>query len=168
MAFNLRPATEADTDRAWTILQQGKAQMFREGKHQWTESYPSRDSVVSDLAKGYAYVLERDGHVVAYGAVVFDGEPAYEQIRDKWLTNRPYVVIHRLAVADEAKRQGIAAEFFRQVMDLAVSRGVMSIKVDTNYDNYYMQRLAERLGFTYCGIVVYPSGERLAYERRLD
>ena len=30
-----------------------------------------------------------------------------------------------------------------------------------------MLRLLERTGFTYCGKVVYRSGERLAYEKRI-
>lgn len=163
--FNLRPATESDIDRCWEMLQQGKAQMFREGKKQWTEAYPSRQSVENDLARGVALVLELDGAVVAYGAVIFDGEPAYAQIEDRWLSHGSYVVIHRLAVADEVKRQGVATEFFRQVMHLASTRGVHSIKVDTNYDNFYMQHLLARLDFTYCGDVSYPQGARMAYEK---
>ena len=163
--FNLRLATESDIDRCWEMLQQGKAQMFREGKKQWTETYPSRQSVENDLARGVALVLELDGAVVAYGAVIFDGEPAYAQIEDRWLSHGSYVVIHRLAVADEVKRQGVATEFFRQVMHLATTRGVHSIKVDTNYDNFYMQHLLARLDFTYCGDVSYPQGARMAYEK---
>ena len=163
--FILRPATALDVDRCWQILQQGKAQMFREGKKQWTTTYPSRQSVESDLEHGAAYVLERRGEVVAYGAVIFDGEPAYAQIEDRWLTHGDYVVIHRLAVADEAKRQGVAREYFNQVMRLAARRSVHSIKVDTNYDNFYMQHLLQGLGFTYCGDVIYPQGSRLAYEK---
>lgn len=163
--FNLRPAAESDIDRCWEMLQQGKAQMFREGKKQWTEAYPSRQSVENDLACGVAHVLELDGAVVAYGAVIFDGEPAYAQIEERWLSHGSYVVIHRLAVADEVKRQGVATEFFRQVMHLASTRGVHSIKVDTNYDNFYMQHLLARLDFTYCGDVSYPQGARMAYEK---
>ncbi len=166
--YHLRPATEADVDRCWTILQQGKAQMFRNGKKQWTEQYPSRESVVSDLAKGYAYVLEGHDAVVAYGAVVFDGEPAYEQIEERWLSNGPYVVLHRLAVADEAKRQGVAAVFFREVMKLALQRGVHSFKVDTNYDNDIMLRLLKNLQFAYCGDVMYSQGARMAFELLLE
>ncbi len=162
--YHLRPATESDIERSWAILQQGKAQMFRNGKKQWTEHYPSRDSVVSDLAKGYAYVLDCDGVTVAYGAVVFDGEPAYEQIAEKWLSSDQYVVLHRLAVADEVKRQGVAATFFRKIMDLAVAKGVYSFKVDTNYDNEIMLRLLKSLGFVYCGDVMYSQGARMAFE----
>ena len=162
-----RRATAADTDRCWLILQQGKAQMFREGKHQWTEAYPSRQSVENDIAAGNAYVIEQQGTVIAYGAVIANGEPAYRQIADLWLTNADYVVVHRLAVADEAKRRGVAARFFGYVEQWALQRGITSFKVDTNYDNFYMQRLLRSQGFMYCGDVHYPQGDRMAYEKVL-
>ena len=162
-----RRATAADTDRCWLILQQGKAQMFREGKHQWTEAYPSRQSVENDIAAGNAYVIEQQGTVIAYGAVIANGEPAYRQIADLWLTNADYVVVHRLAVADEAKRRGVAARFFGYAEQCALQRGITSFKVDTNYDNSYMQRLLRSQGFMYCGDVHYPQGDRMAYEKVL-
>lgn len=162
-----RQATAADTDRCWLILQQGKAQMFREGKRQWTEAYPSRQSVETDIANGNAYVIERQGMVIAYGAVIANGEPAYRQIADLWLTNADYVVVHRLAVADEAKRQGVATRFFGYAEQWALQRGIHSFKVDTNYDNFYMQRLLRSQGFMYCGDVHYPQGDRMAYEKVL-
>ncbi len=106
--------------------------------------------------------------VIAYGAAVFDGEAAYEALEGRWLTGGPYVVLHRLAVADEAKRRGVAGAFMRRVETLARGRGVGAFRVDTNFDNRYMLHLIERQGFVYCGKVRYGSGERLAFEKRLE
>lgn len=162
-----RKATEADLPRIWEIILQAKAQMFREGKQQWTEEYPAPENIRQDIGQGAAHVLCREGTVVAYGAVVFTGEPAYEALRGEWLSLQPYVVLHRLAVADEAKRQGMAVRFMQEVEQLALSRGIHSFKVDTNYDNFYMQRVLARCGFTLCGEVDYPRGSRKAYEKLL-
>ena len=52
-------------------------------------------------------------------------------------------------------------------METSISRGIRSFKVDTNYDNFYMQRVFSRLGFTYCGRIRYEAGERMAYEKLL-
>lgn len=49
-------------------------------------------------------VRTAEPRVIAYAAVVYDGEPAYDAIEGRWLTAGPYVVVHRLAVADEAKK----------------------------------------------------------------
>lgn len=162
-----RIATAADTDRCWQILQQGKAQMMREGKHQWTNAYPLRSNVEQDIGDQHAYVLQRNDSIIAYGAVIKNGEPAYEQIADKWLSHSDYVVLHRLAVADETKRQGIAARYFHYVEQLALQQGIHSFKIDTNYDNFYMLRLMKKLGFTQCGEISYPQGTRLAFEKLL-
>ena len=91
------------------------------------------------------------GLVVAYGAVVFDGEPAYAEIDGTWLDQAPYVVLHRLAVAQEVKGQGIATEFMRRTMTLARERGTGSFRIDTNFDNRCMLRLLAKFGFVRCG-----------------
>lgn len=150
------------------MILQAKEQMRLAGKRQWQDGYPAVENIVHDVASGYGYVLCREGKAVAYGAVIFDGEPAYEAIRGKWETERPYVVVHRLAVADEAKQQGIATLFMREVEDLCRRRGVRSFRVDTNFDNAYMLRMLEKLGFGYCGKILYEGDERLAFEKRIE
>lgn len=106
--------------------------------------------------------------VIAYAAVFFDDEPAYDVIDGAWIGNSPYVVVHRLAVADEAKGQGVATAFMRHTEETAKARGFGSFRIDTACDNRYMQRMLRTLGFTCCGRIRYRSGERLAYEKMLD
>ncbi len=194
--YILRPATMEEVPVIWEIILQAKAQMYREGKHQWDENYPTVPILENDVRRGWGYVLvpEKDTPVqnvydeatpffndhtgtdngtsrqdiIAYGAVVFDGEPAYKGLWDgQWLSEQPYVVLHRLAVADCWKRQGMAVRYMQAVCDLALTHGIRSFKVDTNYDNFYMQRVFSRLGFTYCGRIRYDAGERMAYEKLL-
>ena len=81
--------------------------------------------------------------------------------------SRPVGELHRMAVADGEKGRGVATEFMRCVEAMACGRGTGSMRVDTNFDNRTMLRLLERTGFSYCGKVVYRSGERLAYEKRI-
>ena len=116
--YRLRPAAMEEVPAIWEIILQAKAQMYREGKHQWDENYPTVPILENDVRRGWGYVLVPDNcstqpepDIIAYGAVVFDGEPAYDGLRDgKWLSGQPYVVLHRLAVADSWKRQGMASK----------------------------------------------------------
>lgn len=165
--FVFRRSEPVDLDRIWTIILQAKDQMYREKKHQWDESYPTYELINDDIAKGYGYSLCMDGDVIAYAAVVFDGEPAYNDIDGKWLSDNDYVVVHRLAVAEEVKRRGIAKVYMDEVEKLAIGKGITSFKIDTNYDNFYMQKLLARCGFTYCGEILYGKGMRMAYEKLL-
>lgn len=129
------------------------------------ETQEMREIQETQAAKAAA--AQAQGNVVAYGAVVFDGEPAYDAIEGAWLTDGDYVVLHRMAVADGEKGRGVATEFMRRVEAMACGRGTGSMRVDTNFDNRYMLRMLGRLGFVYCGKVRYRSGERLAFEKTL-
>lgn len=129
------------------------------------ETRKAREMRETQAAKAAA--AQAQGNVVAYGAVVFDGEPAYDAIEGAWLTDGEYVVLHRMAVADGEKGRGVATEFMRRVEAMACGRGTGSMRVDTNFDNRYMLRMLGRLGFVYCGKVRYRSGERLAFEKTL-
>ena len=165
--YTFRRATTADTDRIMEIIEQAKRQMWREGKDQWTAAYPARGNIDADIQQGAAHVMLHAGHIVAYGAVVLTGEPVYEEIRGQWLTNQPYVVLHRLAVADEAKGHGVGVRFMHGVERVAAAAGVHSFRVDTNHDNSRMLRLLDKEGFTFCCNVYYQQGERMAYEKLL-
>ena len=127
------------------------------------ETRKAREMRETQAAKAAA--AQAQGNVVAYGAVVFDGEPAYDAIEGAWLTDGDYVVLHRMAVADGEKGRGVATEFMRRVEAMACGRGTGSMR--TNFDNRYMLRMLGRLGFVYCGKVRYRSGERLAFEKTL-
>ncbi|KAA6302860.1 MAG: hypothetical protein EZS26_001030 [Candidatus Ordinivivax streblomastigis] len=161
-------AEKADAERIWQIILQAKAQMRQMNSQQWQDSYPAIENISSDIENGYGYVLSKESSVIAYGAVIFDGEPAYETIQGKWLNNYPYVVVHRLAVADEVKNRGIATMFMREVEKLSKGKGIRSFRVDTNFDNVFMQKILVDLEFTYCGEIFYDKNMRRAYEKRID
>lgn len=165
--YLLRAAGEVDRNRIWDIIQQAKAQMYRENRQQWNEMYPSIEHIQADLSNGYAYVLCNQEKVIAYAAVVYDGEPTYQSIEGKWLSDFPHVVVHRLAVADEMKHKGIATIFMQEVEKLSIQKGVRSFKVDTNFDNQGMQKVIKKCGFTYCGDIFFQGGARRAYEKIL-
>lgn len=151
--------TAATTEEATEATEETrKAREMRETQ----EALETRETQAAKAAAAQA-----QGNVVAYGAVVFDGEPAYDAIEGAWLTDGDYVVLHRMAVADGKKGRGVATEFMRRVEAMACGRGTGSMRVDTNFDNRYMLRMLGRLGFVYCGKVRYRSGERLAFEKTL-
>lgn len=138
------------------------------GSRQWQNGYPAANHIAADIARGYGYVLcTATGDVIAYGAVVFDGEPAYSGIRGAWIDDSPYVVLHRLAVAQEAKGQGVATEFMHRIIALARERHIFSFRIDTNFDNHYMLRMLDTLGFIRCGEIYYDADPRIAFQKVL-
>ncbi len=167
MSYLFRQATLEDREGCWRVIEQAKAFMASQGRQQWNGLYPTVGNVDADIANGWAYIMEADGEIIAYGAVIFSGEPAYASIDVEWLSDLSYVVLHRLCVADGFKGMGVAQRYFREVEVLALADGIHSFKVDTNYDNAEMLHILPKLGFRYCGDVSYPQGSRKCFEKLL-
>ncbi|MDE6153991.1 MAG: GNAT family N-acetyltransferase [Muribaculaceae bacterium] len=167
MGIIFRQGVVTDVPAVMEIIDAAVDRMLREGKQQWDESYPAVEHIMEDLRLGTGHVLVDDGHVVAYGAIVLTGEPAYDDIEDgDWLTDgSQYITVHRLAVAADMHGRGLARRFIDIACDLAAARGIGSMRIDTNYDNGRMLRLLEGCGFERCGIVRYEKGERIAFEK---
>ncbi len=166
--MKLRKANISDAGMIWQILLRAIEQRRQDGSEQWQNGYPNEQTVLDDIANGYGYVIADNNVVIAYAAIIFDVEPAYNDIRGEWLTNGDYVVVHRVATSNSVKGKGVATQLFKLLEDLAVEQNVFSIKVDTNFDNAPMLKILERLGYSYCGEVIFGGAPRKAFEKVLS
>lgn len=165
----LRKAVAEDATGIWQLLQAAIEKRKQEGSAQWQDGYPNPAVVASDIKKGYGYVcVAETGVIIACIALIFDGEPAYEALEGQWLTQRPYAVIHRLAVCQTNTIKGVGSWLMLAAEAVCREQGILSIKADTNFDNAGMLRVFEKLGYTYCGEVYFRGAARRAYEKRLD
>ena len=174
----IRKAEISDIDSICRIICEAQAQMARLGIDQWQNGYPDRLAIEADIRSGVGLVLcekkeveEECSEIMAYCAAIFGVESTYVRIDGgKWLTDNDsrYVVVHRLAVADRFKHQGVATDFMHRVERLAIERCCDSFRIDTHRDNRYMHALCSRLGFVRCGIIYVSDGSpRVAYEKVL-
>lgn len=168
MEFNFRKAETQDTQRVWEILQQAILRRKTDGSSQWQSDYPNLNTVKTDVKNGNCYLLESNNLVVACSSIIFNDEPTYEVIDGKWLSSGDFLVIHRLAVADDFLGKGIASCFFKFIEEFAVKNNIFSIKADTNFDNPAMLRIFKKLNFVYCGEIQVFDGPRKAYEKLLN
>jgi GNAT superfamily N-acetyltransferase len=165
--MNLRKAKQSELATIWEIILYAIEQRRLDGSQQWQDGYPNKNTIREDLEKGYAYVVEDNGTVLLYAAIIFGKEPAYEVIEGKWLTDGDYAVLHRVAASPLAKGKGIATAFFQMVERVCIEKQIYSIKVDTNFDNLPMLKIMEKLDYTYCGEVTFRGGARKAFEKVL-
>ena len=163
----LKIATFSEIPIIWDILQQAIDQRKQDGSEQWQNGYPNEQTVYDDIADGSAYVLVDNNEVIAYAAIIFGVEPAYNYIKGKWLTNDKYLTVHRVATTNKVKGKGIATRLFKMIEDLSIEQKVYSIKVDTDYDNIPMLKILDELGYTYCGEIFFSGASRKAYEKVL-
>ena len=165
--MTFRKARLSDTDSIMEIIAQAKAQMKSRGSMQWQGPYPARENIEKDIDAGYGYVLCDSSGITAYAAIIAEPEQAYMQIDGNWLCDGSYIVVHRLAVHDRAKNRGVATRLMTLAEGIGRSTGQESIRADTSFDNEFMLRMLGKLGFAYCGRIIYDSGVRMAFEKPL-
>ena len=165
-----RKTTVEDIPSVLEIIYQAQQYLKQKNINQWQNAYPNGKSIVEDIEKEYSYVMEENGVVIGTMAIVFTGEPTYEHIYEgNWKTKGiSYVTLHRVAVHNDWKGQGIAGSMIQEVIEMCEKYKVKSIRIDTHRENLSMQNMMKKNGFEYCGIIYLEDGaERLAFERKL-
>lgn len=131
---------------------------------QWTNGYPSEETILSDIAKKQAFVCVENELIVGYFCFIMGAhpEPTYSVIDGgAWLNDEPYGVLHRIASSGMVK--GVA----KNVFDFAFCQ-IRNVRVDTNHDNMPMQNFLQKNGFTYCGIIyVHDGSPRDAFQKEM-
>ncbi|WP_345988676.1 GNAT family N-acetyltransferase [Chryseobacterium sp. Chry.R1] len=163
--IKFRKAEIKEKNIIWDIIQQSIERRRLDGSTQWQNGYPNEDTIESDISKGFGFVLTVDDVIAVYVALIFNDEPAYSTIDGAWLSYGEFVVVHRVAVSEEFAGQGLVKKLFDHIENYTKSQGVLSVKVDTNYDNIAMLKILEKQGYSYCGEVVLAGGVRKAFEK---
>lgn len=155
----IRPAVLADLSQIEPVFVFARQEMKENGNpNQWKDNRPSMETVAHDIEKENFYLVLDGTEIVGCFAFILGNDPTYKRIDGKWLDEKPYGTIHRLA--SNGKRQGI----FETVMDFCGLK-TDCIRADTHKDNRIMQHLLVKHGFTYCGIILTDDGTpRLAYQ----
>ncbi|WP_374285853.1 GNAT family N-acetyltransferase [Lactococcus sp.] len=164
----LRQATSSDVTDIMQIISEAKIFLGKSGSDQWQGEYPAIENIEEDLANQVAYVLEIDGKVAGYSAVITGEEPNYTKITDgKWSNDSlDYVTVHRIALSDEFRGQSLTKFLFSNIYSLMNEKGYRDFRVDTHEMNQIMQHVFEREGFIYRGQVIID-GLRRAYQKEL-
>ena len=167
MEKELRLVSVKEAEIALDIIEKAKKFLKEQGIDQWQTGYPNMESIKNDINNGKGYFLVIDNKVACYFCLDFDGEPAYNNLNGEWKTNRPYAVIHRLAVKDEFRNSGIAGTVFSLVEELCKEKEIFSIRVDTDEANKIMLHTINKNGFEYCGTIWFDNSIKIAYEKVL-
>ena len=168
MNLQFRKAALQEIPQIWEILQKAIQRRKEDGSNQWQDGYPNPEVIKADIEKEAGFVLIEGENLVGYCAVLINDEPAYAGIEGNWLTNEDFVVVHRIAIAQEYLGKGLAKEMMKFVEEFAIKNSIYSVKADTNFDNLAMMKSFEKAGYVYCGEVYLRGSARRAYEKVLQ
>lgn len=164
--MQIRKATLNDLDKMLKIYTDARSFMAKHGNpRQWGAiNWPPKEMLVDDIKKGDSYVCTDDeGCVIGTFYYIFgeDIEPTYRKITEgEWKDSSPYGVVHRIAA--DGKHSGVGTF----CLNWAYTQ-CRHLRIDTHGDNYIMQNLLTKLGFTHCGTIYVEADNdpRLAYEK---
>lgn len=164
----LRKAEIKDLPEIMTLISEAKRFLGKSGSDQWQGAYPAKENIEEDITNQVAYILEVDGKVAGYSAVITGEEPNYTKITDGSWTNDSldYVTVHRIALSDEFRGHSLTKFLFSNIFSMMYEKGYRDFRVDTHEMNQIMQHVFEREGFEYRGQVIID-GERRAYQKEL-
>lgn len=167
----IRIAQMEDLDSILICLNDAKRFLKASGSIQWNgpSGNPEIDTYKEDIRRRHCYVCVREGKIC--GVATFMGhEKEYDQPLGEWITDgKSYTTIHRIAVADFARSQGVATELMKFAEEFTKNTGRKSIRIDTHPENLIIQTMLKTLGYTYCGYVIYSyipvEPKRLIFEK---
>ena len=165
----IRPATTGDISAIMQLVRRVVPLMRNSGNLQWDEHYPNPEVFADDIAVAQLWVSEIDGQVAGIAALTMDQSPEYADVG--WDITQPVIVIHRLAVDPEFQGRGIAIALLEHAETVALQRGILQIRLDTNTHNQVTQRLLPKLGYRLVGeigLAFRPGLRFYCYEKLLS
>ena len=172
MEFEFRLARLSDIDEIMAIIEDARKLLATQNSGQWQDGYPSKELLIEDIENMRLHLVlegDEDSNIAGLCAII-EHEDAYDHlIEGKWLTNYPYLVMHRLAVKESCRGKGYGRALLEYFEDIARIEGYRSIRVDTHENNLPMRGLIESEEFVYCGkALLHKNAERLAFEKVLS
>jgi len=162
-----RLANISDLKDIMSIVKDIQLEMQKENNPQWNieDDYPNKDKFLGDINKNQLYVYE---DTIIKGFMVISLEDDYEELLKT--TNKKAYILHRLAIRQAFRKEGLATKFFKYAEDLAKKNNIEILKADTEEHNFKMNNLFVKLGFEKKGEFEYDDypGHYIYYEKVLS
>ena len=104
--MELRKAKANEAEICYQCIEDARAYHKSLGFEQWRPDYPTRETILKDIAQNMGYTFVDEQGIIGYCCIIIGDEPAYRQIEGACKTNRPYAVIHRMAFNKKARGGG--------------------------------------------------------------
>lgn len=113
--MRLQIVKKENFELAMNMINAAKQHLKEQGIDQWQNGYPDEDRIRRDIVDQKGYFLSDGIQALGYLCIGFDGEPAYDKLDGKWLSDGQYVVVHRMAFSNQAGGKGISSTAFQLV-----------------------------------------------------
>lgn len=171
MKIDYRKATLEDLDQVMEAVEDARAFLKEQGNGQWQDGYPNQNDFINDINNGRLFVvtdINNPNIIVGVCALTYREEDYHHLYEGAWLTDLPYMVMHRVAVRKEYRHQGYGKKLFEVFITQAKEEGYHSLRIDTHAGNMVMRSLIASFGFVYCGkAILTPNKDRMVFEKNI-
>ena len=163
----MRKAKFNDMEKINKIIDTAKESLKNDGVNQWQNGSPNLAKIAQQVSRSMGYVYEEDDEILAYAYLMEDYDPTYTSVRAQSKGVKP-IVVHTFCVDKAKTGHGLGKRFFDEIIKVAKDKGFDSLWIDTHKDNFRMNGLIKKMGFTHTGtIYIDDNGNivpRVAYE----
>ena len=153
----IRKANLNDLDIIMNMISNGREHIQEYNIKQWVNGYPSKELITEDINTNRGYVLLDGNEIIGYFAKL-EYDECYDKIDGAWISNEPYVAIHRTVT--KYFNKGLGSKMFDEI-----KKEHKHIRVDTHEENVSMNKCLLKNEFKYCGVIYLKDGDpRNAYE----
>ena len=169
MSCRIELLKPAELERAFTIIEECKRALREASVFQWTDTYPSKETILTDIKKGHLFGLYIDKVCQAIIALNADQDLQYKAIN--WEDTQVNVmVLHRLAVDPTVQKQGIGGKLVDFAENYARSNNFSSIRLDAYSGNKTVLNFYEQRNYVIKGEVFFAGRDLpfFCFEKKLS
>lgn len=148
----------SEINQLFQIYLNGKNDLEKNGIFQWTNNYPTRSIIESDLKKEVLFVLKNNKEIIGAINISEEQEPEYETINWEF-DNSKVLVIHRLVIDPKYQGKGYARELMDFAESFAKENNYSSIRLDAFSQNKRVIDFYEKRKYFIRGNVNFPERE---------
>ena len=172
METRYRKATIDDLSQVMEAVEDSRELLKEQGNGQWQDGYPNQQDFENDIHNQRLFVID-DVHnpkeIVGVMALTYYEEGYHHLYEGQWLSDLPYMVMHRVALKKKFRGQGYGKALFQAFIEQAKKEGFRSLRIDTHEGNGIMRHLISSFGFQLCGrVILPPNKDRMVFEKVLD
>lgn len=157
----IRKAVMEDLKDIMRIIKDTIIEMQSYNNTQWNENYPQEKDFINDIKKEELFIVERDGKLAGFVCVNKVEPVEYKGLH--WSLDEESMVVHRMAVDINCRRQGIGMELMNFSDELALRNNIRYLKTDTYSINTNMQSLFEKCDYKLIGEMSFLGKEKPFY-----
>lgn len=164
----IRKAKSSDMEAIMEIIHNTIKGMQHSKNYQWDSKYPQPKHFKCDIRCGDLYLYEgEDGKVCGMICINFEEPEEYSGLN--WSLSKKATVLHRMAVRDDCRNQGVGTSLMKFAEEMAIENGTLYLKSDTYSTNELMNCLFRKLQYKLIGEMNFQGRELpfYCYEKQI-